>query len=307
MTHYNVKNFLKSALKKLTVFRQPSVSKKEKNRKEKVFSLLDSEGIGLEIGPSHNPIAPKREGYNVHILDHASTEELREKYKFHNVNLENIELVDFVSRGEPYSELIGVQNYYDWIICSHAIEHIPDPILFLQQCEKILKPGGVLSLVIPDKRRCFDYFSPISQTGALLDAFYSERKSSTIGQIFDHFANAAKVGESIAWGSDIFIPDGLVHGIEDARTCVDRYSSSGEYFDVHCWRFIPESFRLIVSDLYFLELIGLKIELEFPTEGCEFFVSLRKTDRMSKESIIDTLSNNDRRIKALKSIYKNFQ
>ena len=86
MTHYNVKNFLKSALKKLTVFRQPSVSKKEKNRKEKVFSLLDSEGIGLEIGPSHNPIAPKREGYNVHILYHASTEELREKYKFHNVN-----------------------------------------------------------------------------------------------------------------------------------------------------------------------------------------------------------------------------
>ena len=101
MTHYNVKNFLKSALKKLTVFRQPSVSKKEKNRKEKVFSLLDSEGIGLEIGPSHNPIAPKREGYNVHILDHASTEELREKYKFHNVNLENIELVDFVPGESP--------------------------------------------------------------------------------------------------------------------------------------------------------------------------------------------------------------
>jgi len=304
VTQFNARHFLKSFFKKIPVLSHRSITKKEKTRKEKVFSLLDSAGIGLEIGPSHNPIAPKREGYKVHILDHASAEELKEKYKLHNVNLENIEVVDFVSRGEPYAELIGTENYYDWIICSHAIEHMPDPIMFLQECEKILKPGGVLSLVIPDKRRCFDYFSPISQTGALLDAFYSKRKSPTIGQIFDHFANAAKFADSIAWNSDLSIPDGLVHGIEEARNCVDRNSSGGEYFDVHCWRFIPQSFKLIMDDLYFLKLIKLRIELEFPTEGCEFFVSLRNANHENNEPILTIASDNNQRIHALKSVHR---
>lgn len=35
----------------------PSVS----SRDEKVFHLLNKKGLGLEIGPSHNPIAPKKE------------------------------------------------------------------------------------------------------------------------------------------------------------------------------------------------------------------------------------------------------
>ena len=50
-------------------------------REDKVFHILDRKGFGLEIGPSHNPIAPKKNGFNVHILDHASATELREKYK----------------------------------------------------------------------------------------------------------------------------------------------------------------------------------------------------------------------------------
>jgi hypothetical protein len=66
------------------------------SREEKVFHLLDKTGLGLEIGPSHNPIAPKKKGFNVHILDHASAAELRNKYQGHEVNLDSIEEVDFV-------------------------------------------------------------------------------------------------------------------------------------------------------------------------------------------------------------------
>lgn len=61
------------------------------NRKEKVFQLLNRSGKGLEIGPSHNPIASKREGFNVQIVDHLSATQLKEKYRGHNVNIDNIE------------------------------------------------------------------------------------------------------------------------------------------------------------------------------------------------------------------------
>jgi len=247
------------------------------SREEKVFHNLNKKGLGLEIGPSHNPIAPKKKGFNVHILDHASASELREKYQGHGVNLDNIEEVNFVWHGEPLQELIGKTGCYDWIIASHVIEHTPDLISFLQQCEELLKADGILSLVIPDKRYCFDYFSPPSTTGHVLDAWAEKRVRPSAGQVFDHIANASKRNGNIAWGHDgNGGADELVHTLDEAKAHWLRSNSTSDYIDVHCWRFTPTSFRLILSDLHELNLVGLGIKSEFDTTGCEFYVSLGK-------------------------------
>ena len=66
---------------------------------------IKKSGYGIEIGPSHNPIAPKKNGYKVDIIDHMSREDLIAKYKEHGVNPDNIEDVDSVWKGENYSEL----------------------------------------------------------------------------------------------------------------------------------------------------------------------------------------------------------
>ena len=76
-------------------------------RREKALVMINRNGLGLEIGPSYNPIAPKKLGFNVHILDHSNAEELCAKYRGHGVNLANIEEVDFVWGGEPLCQLIG--------------------------------------------------------------------------------------------------------------------------------------------------------------------------------------------------------
>jgi len=44
------------------------------NRIDKALHKIDRTGLGLEIGPSHNPIAPKKAGFNVEVLDHATGE-----------------------------------------------------------------------------------------------------------------------------------------------------------------------------------------------------------------------------------------
>ena len=246
-------------------------------REGKVFHLLDQTGLGLEIGPSHNPIAPKKKGFNVHILDHARAADLRTKYKEHGVNLDNIEEVDFVWHGETFPDLIGKTGCYDWIIASHVIEHVPNFISYLQQCEALLKPNGVLSLVIPDKRYCFDYFSPITSTGNVLDAYAEKRVRPSHGQIFDHIANAAKRNGNIAWASDgLGGANELAHTFADAKAHWAHSISQPDYIDVHCWRFTPASFRLVIADLLGLDLIGLEIKAEFDTAGCEFYVSLGK-------------------------------
>ena len=262
-------------------------------RIDKALYALDKKGAGLEVGPSHNPIAPKRKGFNVHILDHVGTEELRAKYQGHGVNLDNIEDVDFVWSGQPLPELIGQMGCYDWIVASHVIEHMPDLISFLQQCEALLKTDGILSLVIPDKRYCFDYFSPFSTTGNVLDAWAEKRVRPSAGQVYDHIANAAKRLGNIAWGpDDNGGADALVHTLDEAKAHWMRASSTSDYIDVHCWRFTPTSFRLILSDLQSLNLINLHIKTEFDTSGCEFFVSLgRKAENDLQQDRLSTLQN----------------
>jgi predicted SAM-dependent methyltransferase len=253
----------------------------DKSRKEKILFDLNMEGLGLEIGPSHNPVVLKKEGYNVQTLDHLSAEGLKQKYAAHGefgVDLENVEEVDFVWNGEPLPELIGNTQCYDWIIASHVIEHVPDVLGFLQQCDQLLKPEGKLSLVIPDKRFCFDYLSPLTSTGQLLDAFEQKRTRPSVGQVFDHFANACKKDNEIAWAEDVneFSKIELIHPLHQAISLGWHWINSGEYIDVHCWRFTLESFDMLMSDFKALELLELEVKSSFPTMGHEFYVTLGK-------------------------------
>ena len=74
----------------------------------------------------------------------------------------------------------------------------------------------------------------------------------------------------------------LVHHRFDASVVasrmLERARDGNEYIDVHCWRFIPESFHLILSDLVELHFLNLEVVAEFPPEGCEFYITLGKTD-----------------------------
>lgn len=254
--------------------RLPSIFSEVTTREIAVFQLIDKNGLGLEIGPSHNPIAPKKKGYKVHVLDHASADDLRTKYKDHGLNLENIEEVDFIWKGQPLTELIGNRNCYDWIIASHVVEHVPDLVSFLQQCEELLKPSGVLSLVIPDKRYCFDHFQPLSTTGLLLDAHFYKRSRPSPGQVFDNIANASNFNGNIAWSRNHGHANNLNHTLYDAKVNYENSLLRDEYIDVHCWRFTPESFKLIISDLLELGLLRLEPKISYPTNGCEFYVTL---------------------------------
>jgi hypothetical protein len=244
------------------------------DRKQKALRHIKPTGHGIEIGPGHNPIAPKKEGYNVHIIDHMSREELIAKYKDHHVDLANIEEVDFVWQGGSYPELVGKTKHYDWIIASHLIEHTPDLIGFLNDCDSILKEDGVISLVIPDKRFCFDHYRPITGLSRIIDSHFWECTRHTPGTVAEYFLNVVSQSGKIAWNSHTHGEHVFVHSIDDALQGIQSALHGNTYLDVHAWCFVPHSFRLIIHDLHSLGLISLK-ELDFySTDGCEFFVTL---------------------------------
>ncbi len=236
--------------------------------------MIDRNGKGLEIGPSHNPAAPKSEGYDVDIVDHLGQAGLLEKYRDDiGLNLASIEPVDFIWQGGSLSELIGTPAKYDWIVASNVIEHMPDLIAFLRDCQTLLKPAGVISLVVPDKRFCFDHLRRRSSTGDIVQANIELRSRHTPGQILDHFAYATKLDESGSWHRDSVGKVTFVHDASLAEGMLSRAQTSPDYIDVHGWVFTPSSFRLILGDLNSLGLVCLD-EIAFTdTRDCEFFVS----------------------------------
>lgn len=218
-------------------------------------------GPGLEIGPSHSPLAPKAEGFHVEILDHASAQDLRAKYRDAGVNIDHIEDVDFIWRGERLPETIGRHGCYDWIIASHVIEHTPDLVGFLCDCQTLLQEAGRLILVIPDKRYCFDHFQSLTSTGDVLDAHQLGRTHPSPGHVFDHFVNAVGKGRKrvISWRRHAPGALQLIHSLEEARDAWRSAQADNAYVDVHNWHFTPESFSLVIDDLRDLGLLELGI------------------------------------------------
>ena len=218
-------------------------------------------GPGLEIGPSHSPLASKAEGFQVEILDHMSAQDLRSKYRDAGVNVDHIEAVDFVWRGKSLPETIGRRSCYDWIIASHVIEHTPDFVGFLLDCQTLLHEAGRLILVVPDKRYCFDHFQNLTSTGDVLDAHQLRRTVPSPGRVFDHFANAVGKGNHhvISWHRHAPGTLRLIHNFENASDAWRHAQTGDEYVDVHNWHFTPASFRLIIEDLQRLGLLALGI------------------------------------------------
>jgi hypothetical protein len=241
-----------------------------RKRKAKMLSFIDATKPGIEIGPSHNPVCPKSEGYKVEIIDHLNQEDLRKKYAPHGVNVNAIEPVDYVWSGESYCELTG--KIYGWVIASHIIEHTPDLISFLQGCEEVLEDTGSVSLAIPDKRYCFDRLRPVSSLAAVIDAHQQRRKVHSPGTVAEYFLNVCKLNGG-RWGGSTAASLNFIHTPEEALSGMGA-ARAGQFLDVHAWCFTPSSFRLMIEDLRRLGFTKLREVGFYETAGNEFFVTL---------------------------------
>ena len=263
---------------KLHVSHNVQPNRTELTRKDLLFSLFDATGLGLEIGPSFNPLVPKAGGYKVEILDHLSAANLREKYKSApNVDLSKIEEVDYVSDGGSILKLIGKYQHYDYIIASHVIEHTTDLLGFISDCEQLLNDKGVLVLAVPDKRFAFDCLRSYSTTGQILQAHLEKRQRHTPGQVFDEVAyNCLRDGE-IAWKNGDSGPLSFFRQLSDAKAVFEGLQQNDIFYDIHAWQFTPASFRLVMNDLFEIGAICLRENSFHETVGHEFFISLSKS------------------------------
>ena len=84
----------------------------------------------------------------------------------------------FITDGSELSEI--AKETYDFVLSSHNLEHIANPIKALNEWLRILKQGGCIFLILPDKDYTFD----------------RKREITTLQHIIEDFNNATKENDA---------------------------------------------------------------------------------------------------------------
>lgn len=248
--------------------------------------------LGIEIAPYFNPIVTKAAGYNVMIVDVFDTETLRQRVMedplIPDARVNEVEAVDIVSDASDLITAVearGLAAQFAYIVSSHNFEHLPNPIRFLQGCSAALKPGGTLTMAIPDYRACFDHFRMPTRLSDWLAAYHRNYTQPAPETRFDFRADQSMyMRDGIATvGCDIAIDD--PSGFLPSRVMRHAYEEyladlavPPPYKDAHCSAVCGASFELMARDLRHLGLIDLDVVEVVPTLGLEFFVHLRKPE-----------------------------
>ncbi|HEY3736512.1 MAG TPA: class I SAM-dependent methyltransferase [Jatrophihabitans sp.] len=238
----------------------------------------------LEIGPLDRPVLGKS-AYDVRYADFTDSATLRAKYA-DDPGVGAIVDVDVIWDGaSPLREVLG-EAHLDAVVASHVIEHLPDPVGWLANFAGVLTPGGLVNLVIPDKRVTFDVNRRLTEAADWIDASLRRPSQPTYAQIFDFHTKALPDADTVGLWAGTVDYRGVVRDEGLAAAALEAcrgVSEDGPHADVHCSVFTPTSFVDIVEQLGELELLDYALAELVPTKPntIEFYARLMRLDPAS--------------------------
>lgn len=268
------------------------------DRKQKILHPVNLAGSGLELGPLCWPLLKKDEA-DVYYADHVDRDGLLKIYKDDaGVLPELIPDVDYPLNGRSLAKAIPKKKF-DYLIASHVIEHVPDMVRWFQDISAILKPGGVATLAVPDKRFTFDIDRQTSELSDVMGSYVDNTNRASSTMIFDYASHfRTKLLAEEVWKGELYL---------NTKTAPHRYSleealkisknSKKEYVDAHCYVFTPYSFFEVIRGLIELGLFDFKVISFYTTapDQYEFLVAFQKVNNsISKTARLKSLPDIDR-------------
>ncbi|MFZ0268051.1 methyltransferase domain-containing protein [Caulobacter sp.] len=243
------------------------------------LTQLQPNGLGLELSPYFDPFLSKSD-YNLLYTDYIGTEEIRAKAS-QNPGLQGREVpeVDFVwTPGRPLAECAPPGTLFDYAIASHVMEHVPNPIGWINDVLSVMKVGGRLALFLPDRRLTTDYYRQETQYHHLVQWWIEQPSVPTPGQILDFMTNSFehRHGIEVDWAA---IEGGLrlppyYSGADSLNTAIFVHNET-HYVDVHTTVWNATTFKSVFERVISSGLLNVSMG-EVIEEGPEFLVVLTK-------------------------------
>jgi SAM-dependent methyltransferase len=130
-------------------------------------------GYGLEVGASDCPYP-----FAKSKMDYADLfNELRSEYLNKN---------GFIPLMSPKCLLDSVDsNRYDFVYASHVLEHSVNPLGTLQDWVRVLRQGGVVYVVLPNKNQIYDKHRDATPLRVLIDKFERDIWIATMDEVVE--------------------------------------------------------------------------------------------------------------------------
>jgi hypothetical protein len=201
-------------------------------------------GHGLELGPGHVPY-PVPPGAEVQLVDQWTPDANRVLF---------YELPDDTTFPEPdivanldveRLQAVG-SGTQDFVIASHILEHLAEPVGMLVDIHRVLRDGGVLLLLLPDRRRTFDQLRYGTGLAHVVDEH--ERGVSVVDD--DHIVEFIELADHLIRRQEGVEPEPLDAELIEAHRLRSIHAhcwTEDEFLDVliYCARQLGLGFRLI--------------------------------------------------------------
>jgi len=239
----------------------------------------------LELGPLNRCLLNREKYKNYFFGDIRSTEEIRELYKGNEylektgleVDIDSIINIDFVINSTYKETFKGIEKF-DYIIVSHVLEHIPNMLFFFKDIQSILKPGGEIIIIYPDRRFCFDALRFDSSFSDIYDTYVNGGKNMA-RRVLDFFTNVLNENNAkTLWENHrrLF----LFETEKDYKKNIEIYKevSVGKIQeDIHYWPFSDYAFLRFLHEATRYGFLPFSLKKFLPTQfnTQEFLVILK--------------------------------
>ena len=137
--------------------------------REACYALLT--GDGIDVGALHEP-APLTTARRVRYVDAMTREEAIKR--FPEIDEARLVTPDFICNLDR-DPLPFPNDSLDFVVFSHVIEHVSNPVRVIGDIFRVLRAGGRTLIAAPDKRFTFDRTRAVTPVQMLLEDFLEHR------------------------------------------------------------------------------------------------------------------------------------